>query len=195
MDSALLQRQLAFILELEKLKQVLRKTRPLGLSRYENSAEHSWQVALMAVTLVEYAHEPVDLDRVIKLLLVHDIAEIDVGDTIVYAASRVEGIAEKDLQAAQRIFGLLPEAQGVELLALWKEYESRESAEARFAQAMDRLMPVLHNLNNGGQSWRENGISKQQVLEKNAKIGEGAPELWQWLLGQIEAAQEKGWLR
>lgn len=195
MDSALLQRQLAFILELEKLKQVLRKTRPLGQSRYENSAEHSWQVALMAVTLVEYAYEPVDLDRVIKLLLVHDIAEIDVGDTIVYAASRVEGIAEKDLQAAQRIFGLLPDAQGAELLALWKEYESRESAEARFAQAMDRLMPVLHNLNNGGQSWRENGISKQQVLEKNAKIGEGAPELWQWLLGQIEAAHEKGWLR
>ncbi|HEX6590536.1 MAG TPA: HD domain-containing protein [Moraxellaceae bacterium] len=195
MDSALLQRQLAFILELEKLKQVLRKTRPLGLSRYENSAEHSWQVALMAVTLVEYAHEPVDLDRVIKLLLVHDIAEIDVGDTIVYAASRVEGIAEKDLRAAQRIFGLLPEAQGAELLALWKEYESRETAEARFAQAMDRLMPVLHNLNNGGQSWRENGISKQQVLEKNAKIGEGAPELWRWLLGQIETAHEKGWLR
>lgn len=189
-----LQGQLAFILELEKLKQVLRKTKPPGLDRFENSAEHSWQVALLAMALAQHANEAVDINKVVQLLLVHDIAEIDVGDTIVYSTARIEGIAEKDWQAAQRIFGLLPEKQAAEFLALWEEYEGRETPEARFAHAMDRLMPVLQNLNNGGQSWRANQIRKSQVLEKNAKIGEGAEAIWNYLLPEIEAAVAKGFL-
>lgn len=187
-------KQIAFILELEKLKQVLRKTRPLGLERYENSAEHSWQVALLAIALGEHANEAVDMNKVIRLLLVHDIAEIDVGDTIVYSAARKEGVAAEDLAAAKRIFGLLPQNQADDFLALWIEYETRETPEARFAQAMDRMMPVLQNLNNNGQSWRENGIRKEQVLEKNAKIGDGSKAIWDYLQEKIDKAGKDGLL-
>jgi putative hydrolase of HD superfamily len=190
-----LESQFQFILELEKLKAVLRKTKPLGLSRYENSAEHSWQVCILALTLSEYASEPVDISKVVKLLLLHDIAEIDVGDTIVYALGDDNSIKENESIAASRIFGLLPEEQRQQYLSLWHEYEENQSAESRFAHAMDRLMPVLQNLYNGGQSWLENGIKKEQVLDKNLKIGEGAPLVWARLKEKINLAAQGGLLR
>jgi putative hydrolase of HD superfamily len=174
---------------------VLRKTKPLGLNRYENSAEHSWQVSMLALTLSEYASEPIDISKVIKLLLLHDIVEIDVGDTILYALEDSKSIRESESVAVTRIFGLLPEDQRQQFLSLWHEYEENQSAESRFAHAMDRLMPVLQNLFNDGQSWLENGISKEQVLGKNLKIAEGAPVVWQYLKEKINIAAQRGLLR
>lgn len=183
-----------FILELDKLKGVTRKVRPLGLNRYENSAEHSWQIALLAASLAQYAEAAIDIHRVIGMLLVHDIGEIDTGDTIVFAE---EGWAERkaaELAAVKRIFGLLPEAQGSQFMALWQEFEDAETPEARFAHAVDRAMPVLLNLANQGQSWRENGISHERVVRRIAPpIRDGCPALWAHLEARLEDARQKGW--
>jgi putative hydrolases of HD superfamily len=183
-----------FVLELDKLKGVTRKTRPLDLDRYENSAEHSWQIAMLAASLAHYAETPVDISRVIGMLLVHDIGEIDTGDTIVYAE---EGIAERkaaELVAVQRIFGLLHEKQSATFMALWHEFENGETAEARFAHAADRAMPVLLNLANNGQSWVENGISHQRVVKRlKDPIQAGCPALWEYLEIRLEDAREQGW--
>lgn len=183
-----------FILELDKLKGVTRKTRPLGLDRQENSAEHSWQIAMLAASLAPYAPEPVDMNRVIAMLLVHDIGEIDTGDTIVYATEGWEERKAAEWLAVKRIFGLLPAAQADAFLALWQEFEDGQSAEARFAHAADRAMPVLLNLANQGQSWRENGICYQQVVDRiGPPIREGCPALWHYLAQQLQEAQQHGW--
>jgi putative hydrolase of HD superfamily len=183
-----------FILELDKLKGVTRKVRPLGLERYENSAEHSWQLALLAVSLAPYAEAGLDIDRVIKMLLVHDIGEIDTGDTMVYVE---EGLAERkaaELASVQRIFGMLPEAQGAQLLALWREFEDAATPEARFAHAVDRVMPVLLNLANHGQSWRENNISYERVVGRvGPPIQAGCPALWAYVEARLTEAQRQGW--
>lgn len=183
-----------FILELDKLKGVTRKTRPLGLERYENSAEHSWQIALLAASLAPHAGAPIDLNRVIRMLLVHDIGEIDTGDTLVYAEGGWEQRKAAELAAVQRIFGLLPEPQGAAFLELWREFERGETPEARFANAVDRAMPVLLNLANAGQSWRENGVSHERVVRRIAPpIQAGCPALWSYLEGRLEEARQKGW--
>ena len=189
-----MQQIIDFILELDKLKGVTRKTRPLGLDRYENSAEHSWQIALLAASMAHYAQEPIDIDRVICMLLVHDIGEIDTGDTIVYAE---EGWPERkaaELAAVTRIFGMLPEPQAAKFLALWREFDGCETPEARFAHAADRAMPVLLNLANDGQSWRENGIDHARVVRRVAPpIKAGCPALWDYLEARLEEVREKGW--
>ncbi len=168
---------LSFIIELEKLKAVLRKNKPLGLDRYENSAEHSWQICMAAIALAPQAAPQVDATRVVEMLLVHDIPEIDVGDTIVYAA-RSDADAARERAAAQRLFGLLSGKTGAMLFARWEEFEAGESAEAKFARAVDRLLPVWQNVNNGGQSWKENQISLEQVLKKNSPMREVLPQVW-----------------
>jgi putative hydrolases of HD superfamily len=183
-----------FILELDKLKGVTRKIRPLGLDRYENSAEHSWQIALLAASLAHYAETAIDIDHVIRLLLVHDIGEIDTGDTIVFAEGGWTERKAAELAAVTRIFGLLPEPQGSAFLALWQEFEDAETPEARFAHAADRAMPVLLNLANGGQSWRENGISHERVIRRVAPpIQAGCPALWAYLETRLEEELRKGW--
>jgi putative hydrolase of HD superfamily len=183
-----------FVLELEKLKGVTRKTRPLGLDRYENSAEHSWQIALLAASLSHLAEAPVDVDRVIGMLLVHDIGEIDAGDVFVYAEGDREERKLAELAAVTRIFGLLPEAQGAKFLALWREFEDGETPEARFAHAMDRAMPVLLNLANQGQSWKENGIRHEQVIRRvGPPIQAGCPALWAHLEAELAIARDAGW--
>ncbi len=183
-----------FILEIDKLKGVTRKARPLGLERYENPAEHSWQIALLAMSLVAYAEGPIDINRVVEMLLVHDIGEIDTGDTLVFVEI---GLAERklaELAGATRIFRMLPEALGKKFLDLWIEFEAGESAEARFANAVDRAMPVLLNLANHGQSWRENGISYERVLQRVApSIKVGCPALWDYLQEQLLEVRDKGW--
>lgn len=186
-----------FILELDKLKAVTRKAKPLGLDRYENSAEHSWQIALLAASLAPYARAEngaIDLDRVIRMLLVHDIGEIDTGDTMVFVD---EGLADRkaaELVAVRRIFGMLPEAQGAAFLALWQEFEDAATPEARFAHAADRAMPVLLNLANQGQSWRENGISHERVVRRiGPPIQAGCPALWTYLEARLEEERRKGW--
>ncbi|AVG17457.1 phosphohydrolase [Chromobacterium vaccinii] len=184
-----------FVLELDKLKQVTRKTRVLNSDRYENSAEHSWQIALLASSLAPYAVEAVDMDRVVAMLLVHDIGEIETGDTIVYAEGGWEERKAQELACVTRIFGMLPAEQGQRLLALWNEFESAETPEARFAHAADRAMPVLLNLANNGQSWRENGIRHQQVVDRiGPPVRQGCPALWDYLEGHLAMAKEKGWL-
>jgi putative hydrolase of HD superfamily len=183
-----------FILELEKLKGVTRKVKPLGLDRYENSAEHSWQLMLFAVSLAPYAASPIDLDRVIKMLLVHDVGEIDTGDTMVFIET---GWAERktaELAAVTRIFGKLPDPHRTELMALWQEFEDGTTAEAVFAHAVDRAMPVLLNLNNNGQSWRENGITYDRVVARiGPPIKAGCPALWAYLETRLDAERAKGW--
>jgi len=184
-----LQRIIEFIIELDKLKAILRKTKPLGLDRYENSAEHSWQVCLLALLLAKHARQPVDIVRVVEILLVHDIPEIDSGDHIVYQCPS-QARAETDQKAARRIFGLLPEPQASWCMSRWEEYEVRASKEAVFAYAVDRLMPVLHNLKNNGQSWRENKVRLEEVLAVNAVVGEVLPSVWehvQAVFGELSA--------
>ena len=189
-----MQKIIDFILELDKLKGVTRKTRPLGLDRYENSAEHSWQIALLAASLAPYAASPIDINRVVAMLLVHDIGEIDTGDTMVYVE---EGVAERkaaEAAAVTRIFGMLPEPQGAKFLALWQEFEDANTPEARFAHAADRAMPVLLNLANSGQSWRENGIAHDRVVRRIAPpIKAGCPALWDYLEARLEDERRKGW--
>ena len=189
-----MQQIIDFILELDKLKGVTRKTRPLGLDRYENSAEHSWQIALFAASLVQYAESPVDINHVINMLLVHDIGEIDTGDTMVYVE---EGLAERkaaEAAAVTRIFGMLPETQGAKFMALWQEFESNETPEARFAHAADRAMPALLNLANNGQSWREHGITHERVVRRiGPPIQAGCPALWRYLEARLEDERQKGW--
>jgi putative hydrolase of HD superfamily len=183
-----------FILEIDKLKGVTRKIRPLGLDRYENSAEHSWQLALLAASLAHYAETPVQTDHVIKMLLVHDIGEIDTGDTIFYAEGGWPERKAAELAAVRRIFGLLPDAQGAAFLALWQEFEGAETPEARFAHAVDRAMPVLLNLANRGQSWRDNGISYERVIQRvGPPIQAGCPALWAYLETRLNEEWRNGW--
>ncbi|HVU46408.1 MAG TPA: HD domain-containing protein [Terracidiphilus sp.] len=183
-----------FILELDKLKGVTRKTRPLGLDRYENSAEHSWQLAMLAAAAAQFAAEPVDVDRVIRMLLVHDIGEIDTGDTMVYVQGGWEERHQAELAAVTRIFGLLPDGQGDALLALWSEFNEGKTAESKFAQAVDRAMPVLLNLANNGQSWRENGIAYERVVTRiEGQIRTGCPALWEYVEARLKQARDSGW--
>jgi len=183
-----------FILELDKLKAVTRKVKPLGLDRYENSAEHSWQLALLAASLVHYAEAPVDIDRVIQILLVHDLGEIGTGDTMFFVQ---EGLVERkvgELATVNRIFGMLPDGQGAKFLALWQEFEEDATPEARFAHAVDRAMPVLLNLANDGQSWRENGIGYETVVRRvGPQVRAGCPALWEYIEARLEEEHRKGW--
>jgi len=189
-----MQQIIDFILELDKLKGVTRKTRPLGLDRYENSAEHSWQIAMLASSLSHYAESPVDVNRVIGMLLVHDIGEIDTGDTIVYAEGGWDERKAAERAAVTRIFGLLPDQQGARFMALWQEFDDSETPEARFANAVDRAMPVLLNLANAGQSWLENGITHERVVGRIAQqIRDGCPALWDYLEVRLEDEHRKGW--
>ena len=182
-----------FVLELDKLKAVTRKVRPLGLDRYENSAEHSWQIALMAASLATYAEPPIDINRVIAMLLVHDIGEIDAGDTMVFVEGGWEQRKAEELASVTRIFGILPEAQGTPFLTLWQEFEDGNTPESRFAHSIDRAMPVLLNLSNRGQSWRENGISYERVVKRvEPEVKAGCPELWDYLAVRLEEARHKG---
>ncbi len=185
---------ITFILELDKLKGVARKVRPIGQTRYENSAEHSWQIALLASSLSKYAAAPVDVDHVVRMLLVHDIGEIDTGDTMVFVEGGWEARKAAELVAVRRIFGLLPGDEGLPLLALWQEFEAGETADARFANAVDRAMPMLLNLANEGQSWRENGISYERVVARTRPpIEGGCPALWAYLAPRLLEAKAKGW--
>jgi len=183
-----------FILELDKLKAVTRKTRPLGLDRYENSAEHSWQIALLAASLAPFAETKIDIDRVISMLLVHDIGEIDTGDTMVFVDGGWDGRKAAERAAVTRIFGMLPETQRTKFMALWDEFDKAQTPEARFAHAADRAMPVMLNLANNGQSWRENGITHERVVGRvGPPIKAGCPALWDYLETRLEDVRSKGW--
>lgn len=190
-----LDRQISFILEIDKLKSVLRRSYLLNESRRENSAEHSWHLSVMALVLAEHAGVGIDPLLVLKMLLVHDLVEIDSGDTYIYDAAGNDTKAAREQEAATRIFGLLPPDEQRELTQLWQEFEARETPEARFAAALDRLMPLLHNYHTEGRSWKEHGITKEQVLRLNRHIADGSETLWEYAEALINDAAAKGYLR
>ncbi|MCR9906857.1 HD domain-containing protein [Vibrio campbellii] len=191
-----LEKQLALLIELDQLKSVLRRTRVKSADRrLENSGEHSWHVALMAVLMQEHANAPIDIARVMKMLLIHDVVEIDAGDTFVYDVAASKEQEEKELKAAERLFGMLPSDQGDELFALWKEFEAAQSDDAKYAKALDRLIPMLLNYHNDGQSWKEHGVTREQALTINKRIEFGSVTLWDKAKELIEEATERGWLK
>lgn len=190
-----LEQQMRFMLEIDKLKTVIRRTRLPYVDRQENSAEHTWHIALMAVILAEHA-EPagVDVLHVVKMLLIHDLVEIDAGDTFGYDEAGHADKAAREQQAAERIFGLLPADQGRECRALWDEFEACVTPAAKFALAMDRLQAVTLNAASNGGSWREHQVTSDRVLKRNRVIGDGAPALWEHARALIENAVAQGHL-
>jgi putative hydrolase of HD superfamily len=187
-----LTQQLQFILELDKLKSIYRRTYLIDGTRNENTAEHSWHLALLAMVLAEHSNEPLDVAKVIRMVLIHDIVEIDAGDTYIYAAQ--DDKAERERAAAERIFGLLPEDQGTEFRNLWIEFETGNTPEARFATALDRFAPQVMHFHTGGRSWKEHGITAERVLTRNVEIGDGSTALWEWTQTLIARAVDEGLL-
>jgi len=191
-----LKKQIQFILEIDKIKNIFRMTRIHDGTRRENDAEHSWHIALMAFLLSEYAKDPgIDVLKVMKMCIVHDLVEIDAGDTFCYDAAANLDKQEREQKAADRIFGMLPDDQGRELRGLWEEFDAMETPEAKYAAAMDRLQPVLMNFLNKGGTWKEHNISKDQVVKRNRRIEDGAPALWELASQLIDEAVEMGLLR
>lgn len=193
-ESSRLDHQFAFIVEIDRLKHVLRQNDLIDGSRRENSAEHSWHVAFLALVLAEHAAEPVDAGHVVKLLLVHDLVEIDAGDTFAYDAVGADTQAERERRAAERIFGLLPAGQAASLRALWDEYDAGETPAARFALAVDRLMPMIHNALSGGRAWQVNGVTADKVRKRAESVARGAPALGALANRLIDTAVAAGFL-
>jgi putative hydrolases of HD superfamily len=189
-----LQRQLEFLLELDKLKSVFRRNHLADGSRLENDAEHSWYFAVAAMVLAEHAAEPVDVARVVRMALVHDVVEIDAGDTFIYDESAKQGQAEREARAAARLFGMLPEDQAHELLALWQEFEEQATPESRYARSIDRIAAVVLNYASGGKTWKQHRIPKQQILTINERIAAGSPALWDHVRELIEDAARRGFI-
>ncbi|PCJ44332.1 MAG: phosphohydrolase [Moraxellaceae bacterium] len=189
-----IEKVLSFIVEIEKLKDVHRKTRPVGLDRYENSAEHSWHVCLSALMLKEYANDVINIDRVIKMLLIHDLGEMDSGDTIIYA-SETQEIKDKEAAGLRRLLEILPEGQANEYMTLWKEFELGQTPDAAYAKAIDRVPPLLHNLHGNGHSWKDSNVSKEKVFKLNSRIAKGSEQLWAALKKKLEGAVSEGILK
>src|SRR4051812_32143856 len=193
-DRDRLDAQLAFVLEMDRLKQVERRGTLADGSRRERTAEHSWHLSLMAMVLAEHAAEPIDVRRVLELVIVHDIVEIDAGDTFVYDEVGQKDKAEREQAAAARLFGLLPDDQAARFRALWDEFEARETIEARFAASLDRLSPLMLNHAAEGAVWREHGITADRVRARNEHIAVGAPDLWHAARRLIDDAVAAGHL-
>ncbi len=190
-----LAQQIAFVMEIDKLKTILRQTSLMDNSRRENSAEHSWHLAVMALTLGEYAEVGTDLTRVVKMVLVHDIVEIDAGDTFAYDAVGYTDKNEREEQAATRIFGLLPDEQRDELMALWHEFEAITTPEARFANALDRLEPLLGNYATGGGSWQKPGVTLAKIQKRMEPIGKVSAALGEYVQQILADSIAKGYIR
>jgi putative hydrolase of HD superfamily len=191
-----LRQQIRFIVEIDKLKQVFRQSALIGDRRKENDAEHSWHLAAMAMLLTEYVKEEgVDLLRVIKMLLIHDLVEIDAGDTFAYDEKGNEDKEEREMQAAERIFSLLPSDQADEVWRLWREFEEKETPEARYAASIDRLQPLLLNYHTEGYTWKMPGVNREKVYERMAVIKESMPRVWEAVEEIIEDSVKKGYLK
>ena len=187
-----LEDQMKFLLEIDKEKNILRQTHLSGRGRRENDAEHAWHMAIMIYLLREYANEKIDLAKTMMMALIHDIVEIDAGDTYAYDTAALATQQEREAQAAQRIFGLLPEDQREEMLALFREFEDYETPEARFAHVLDNLQPLMLNDSNNGGDWREHQVKKSQVYKRNARTSTGSETLWAYMEGLIQRNVEKG---
>lgn len=187
-----LEQQMNFIIEIDKLKEIVRQSYISSGERKETDAEHAWHFAIMAVLLSEYSNEPVDVLKVIKMALIHDIVEIDAGDTYLYDAEATKTKADRELKAANRLFYLLPKDQADEFFNIWREFEDRETAEAKFAATLDRLQPILLNDATDGRAWEEHGITQEQVMEQNIHTKNGSEKIWKHLLKIFDKNMEKG---
>ncbi len=192
MPTPRLEQQVAFLLEADKLKAILRRTPLVDNSRQENSAEHSWHLALAALTLAEYAPEGIDLLHALRLVTVHDLVEIDAGDTFAYDPAQHESKAEREFAAAERIFGMLPQDVATQFRGWWNEFEAMQTPAARFANALDRLQPLLLNMHSGGGSWRSHRVARSQVLRRMQPIHLWMPALWPLVLDIIDRACADG---
>jgi putative hydrolases of HD superfamily len=190
-----LRQQLAFVVEADRLKTVLRRSPLVAADRRENDAEHSWHLALMALVLAEYADEKVDIGHVIRLVIVHDMVEIYAGDTFLYDEAMVATQAEREAEAAEQLFGLLPAGQAAEFRALWDEFEARQTPESRFAKAMDRLEPMLLNWMARGGTWQALGVTAPDIRARTSMIGEASASLWDAGQALIEESERRGWAR
>ncbi|MES2850951.1 MAG: HD domain-containing protein [Bacteroidota bacterium] len=195
MHSNDLLQQVAFIKEIDKLKYIQRKTKLFNSDRHENDAEHSWHLAMMTIVLAENADKPVDVLKVVKMVLIHDIVEIDAGDTFIYDTAKNHSNIQEELTAAKRIFGLLPAAQAEAFIALWQEFEEGITAEAKFARSMDRFEPLLQNTSNNGGTWKEFNVPYEKVYNKKKAIKEGSAAIWQYAESLINESVEKGILK
>lgn len=189
------EKQLAFVLEADKEKNILRQTHLSGHGRRENDAEHAWHMAMMVYLLKEYSNEKIDVAKTMMMALIHDIVEIDAGDTYAYDAKGLETQKQREEQAAERIFGLLPDDQREELLALFEEFEAGESAEARFARTMDNFQPILLNDANGGADWREHQVTRSKVVGRQQTSRLGSKEIWEYTEALIHRNVKKGNIR
>ena len=188
--------QMRFIYEIDKVKSIFRKTRLFDDSRYENDAEHSWHLAMMALALSEHAAQPVDVFRVIKMVLMHDIVEVDGGDFIVYDKTAAAMKEEREKECAQRVYGLLPDDMKEEFISLWEEFEERKTPEAKFATALDRSEPTIQNYYTKGHSWVTHNVPYEQVVQVNGqKISEGCPPLWEYVNSLLDECVENGCLK
>lgn len=188
-------RQINFIKEIDKVKYIQRKTKLFNSDRNENDAEHSWHLAVMAIVLAEHSNEDIDVLKVVKMVLIHDIVEIDAGDTFIYDTQKDHSNTDEERLAANRIFGLLPKEQAEELITIWEEFEAGETKEAKFAKAMDRLEPLLQNTSNEGGTWNEFGVGYNKVYEKKKVIDNGSNTIWEFAEKLINDSVEKGILK
>lgn len=195
MDSENLLKQISFIREIDKLKYILRRTKLFNSNRNENDVEHSWHLALMAIVLAEHSNHPIDILKVLKMVLIHDIVEIDAGDVFLYDTRKNHDNTEEERLAANRIFGLLPENQSMELIAIWEEFEAGETNEAKFAKTMDRLEPLLQNTSNNGGTWAEFDVDYATVYEKKKVIENGSDAIWKYAKELLNDSLEKGILK
>ncbi len=195
LDIERLNKQLDFVLELDKLKYIERRSYVADGSRHEDDAQHSWHLALMAMLLGEYANEPVNVAHVIKMVLIHDAVEIDAGDTYAYDTEANGTKREREEKAADRLFHLLPEDQEKELRGLWEEFEAGITPEAKFANALDKVQPIMLNDATGGKAWREHDVAASQVIERNAGTHSGSDRLWEYVEGLIKKNKELGNLK
>lgn len=188
--------QIRFVAEVDKLKNIFRQTLLVDTRRQENDAEHSWHLTLLAIILVEHANVPdLDLLRVLKMLIIHDLVEIDAGDTFAYDTARMVDQHAREARAADRIFGLLPNDQGPTLRQLWDEFEERQTPEAKFAAAVDRFQPMLLNCLTEGAAWNNHGVTSDRVIARNRHIAEGSEILWKYASKMVEEAVTKGHLQ
>ena len=195
MDRERFEKQMAFILEADKEKNILRQTHLSGGGRQENDAEHAWHMAMMIYLLKEYANEPIDLAKTMMMALIHDIVEIDAGDTYAYDAAAMETQAERERLAADRIFGMLPDDQREELRGLFEEFEAGETAEAKFARTMDNLQPLMLNNSNNGGDWREHQVTKTQIMKRHGRNQIGSAFIGEYTKELIEENVRKGNIR
>jgi putative hydrolase of HD superfamily len=190
-----LEKQITFLLEIDKMKSILRRTYHIDGARHENDAEHSWHLALYAMTLAEYADEEIDISKVIKLVLVHDLVEVYAGDTYIYDEEGKKTQEKREKEAGEKLFALLPSEQAEQFHTLIEEFNSKKTPEARFAGALDRLQPLLHNYYSSGKSWQEHDIAAEDVRNVNASVADGSKTLWTLAGAIIDDAKKQGWLR